>query len=307
MDVIAPRTNEGLCAISIDIKDLYYSLPRNALLECVKGALVQFGWIDFKDASGISSRHLDLLATYLDSTYILWDGKPFIQKQGICIGSCIAPILSDLFLGSLNRTLLTHLTGTSVFKCFRYVDDYLYLMNCDKGSFESEVSNLLTLVRDCLQPLQLTHEVSGENGSLKFYSHDTHTCWLYDPRGNKPLLPFASSHSKLVKRSIVRHCLDNAISKSCRHLMATSLDCQKARLAQAGYPDHLLVSVAESLLKKYSGRQQNAAAVAISQKRFAVMPYLHKISHNLKKVGARANIGVAFTAPNKLGKLCRLL
>lgn len=36
----------------------------------------------------------------------------------------------------------------------------------------------------------------------------------------------------------------------------------------------------------------------------AVIPYLHRISHNLKKIGHRAGVSVAFSAPNKLSQFC---
>uniref|UniRef100_A0A224YZU3 Tick transposon n=1 Tax=Rhipicephalus zambeziensis TaxID=60191 RepID=A0A224YZU3_9ACAR len=38
----------------------------------------------------------------------------------------------------------------------------------------------------------------------------------------------------------------------------------------------------------------------------SIIPYVHQLSHNLKKVAIRANIRVVFSVPDKLGKLCAM-
>lgn len=89
--------------------------------------------------------------------------------------------------------------------------------------------------------------------------------------------------------------------------MNHSFDDQDAHLSQAGYPKHLLVSVAETLLKerKKSGND-DIEATPIEKQKTAVIPYVRKLSHNLKKIAERSKVRVVFSALNKLGKLCRL-
>lgn len=41
-----------------------------------------------------------------------------------------------------------------------------------------------------------------------------------------------------------------------------------------------------------------------TKRNVAVIPYVHKFSHCLKKVGARYGVQVVFSAPNRLGKIC---
>lgn len=36
-----------------------------------------------------------------------------------------------------------------------------------------------------------------------------------------------------------------------------------------------------------------------------VIPYLHAVSHRIKKAAARASVNVIYSAPIKLGSLCR--
>lgn len=85
--------------------------------------------------------------------------------------------------------------------------------------------------------------------------------------------------------------------------MGRSIDEQTQRLINAGYPEHLLTSVAGSLLQKLKRGQVRAAPE--HQHKVAVVPYLHTISHRLKRIGQKAGVRVVFSAPDKLSKLCR--
>lgn len=227
----------------------------------------------------------------------------------MCIGSCIAPILSDLFLSGLSITLSKTLQNTKVCKVFRFVDDFLFLIDCTSGDVEARVDEVLPAIKQCLAPLEVTCELP-QDGSIRFldlrlFLSENHTCWWYEPRANKPLLSFASAHSKLIKRGIANLCFKNALTKSCHHKMASSFDTQSKRLNDAGYPILLQVSVAERILKE--SRKENRREVsAYSGCKVGVIPYMHTVSHNLKKVAQRANVRVVFSAPKKLGELCKL-
>lgn len=114
------------------------------------------------------------------------------------------------------------------------------------------------------------------------------------------------SHGKeeLVKRGIANLCLKNSLVKSCVHMMRFSFMDQVNRLINAGYPTYLLTSVAEGLLKKMKTRQKNDRNNKKKGK-VAVLPYIHTVSHNLKRIAKRADVSVVFSAPDKLSRLCR--
>ncbi|CAN7978232.1 unnamed protein product, partial [Ixodes persulcatus] len=150
----------GYMACSFDIKDLYYSLPHNKLLVCIRDCIDRFGSIAYQNTAGISvDRFLELLDKYLKSTFATWKSTVYLQREGVSIGSCIAPVLSDLFLASIDRIILGHLEGTKVARVFRYVDDLLVLFKTDVFSFHSSMTHILGICSDCLSPLVLTHEV----------------------------------------------------------------------------------------------------------------------------------------------------
>ena len=301
--------DERLQAFSIDVKDLFYSIPHEDLLRSVEKVIDEYGVIRFQNEVGLSCGHfLELLTCYLKSTFILWEDCAQLQKRGICIGSCLAPRLSDLFLAQLCVKLSERLKGTKVVRTFRYVDDFLFFVNCPSEWLVAEFNGLIPVIKDCLEPLEVTHELP-QNGTMRFLdlrlSLDCdHSCWHYEPRASKPLLPYHSAPSKLVKRAITKLCFKSALTKSCHHMVQFSFDQQRKRLLDAGFPQALLVSVAECILR--DSKNRNAARTFEQGNRTRVLPYVHAVSHNLKKIAQRANVRVLFSAPNKLERLCKI-
>lgn len=135
IDFLKLHSDSGLQAFSIDVKNLYYSLSHRSVLSCVQQCIDEYGVVSFQNEAGISCQFLQVLQLYLNSTFITWDNQCFLQKSGVCIGSCIAPILSDLFLSYLDRHISLQVQGTAVFKIFRYVDDFLIFIDCSSDAF----------------------------------------------------------------------------------------------------------------------------------------------------------------------------
>lgn len=222
---------KGFSACSIDIKDLYYSLPQKKLLASVEECIDSFGVVAFQNSVGISnSNFLELLTFYFNSTFSTWNESVYLQSNGIGIGSCIAPILSDIYLAHHDR-LLDSQVDESVARVFRFVDDFLVLMTCAVTDAGASVSKVLSIFHTCLDPLVLTHETPSE-GKLRFldlamFLKNSHVCWRYEPRCQKPLTPFASAHSKLVKRGIAKLCF-----KKCPRKIMPS--CDARQLSKSG-------------------------------------------------------------------------
>lgn len=82
--------------------------------------------------------------------------------------------------------------------------------------------------------------------------------------------------------------------------------CKQVKwLSESGHPKPLLTSVAEGLTKKLKERARDQDLVLNTnepRKKIVVIPYLHKISHN---IGRRIKVNVVFSVPNKLSRLCK--
>lgn len=80
--------------MSVDVEDLFYSLPRLLLFDAVRHCLERNGIIVFQIGCGVSvESSLEVLGLYLRSTSVKDENEVYyIQMNEICIGSCVAPI-----------------------------------------------------------------------------------------------------------------------------------------------------------------------------------------------------------------------
>lgn len=99
-----------------------------------------------------------------------------------------------------------------------------------------------------------------------------------------------------------------ALHKSCEHQVASSVMHQVNRLRSAGFPDGTIVSVAESLISEVKqARPTTGLSEQARQVRPVPVPYMHRVSHRLKKAALKCGVSVVFTAPRKLSGMCRMV
>ncbi|XP_077548027.1 uncharacterized protein LOC144160699 [Haemaphysalis longicornis] len=297
-------------ALSVDVQDLYYSLPHDTIFEALRDSIDSCGATKFPNACGISvSGFLEVLELYLQSTFVHFRDQLFVEKKGVCIGSCLTPILSDLVLAQFERKLQEALKLESVVqKVFRFMDDFLTILRAAIGSSAQKVRELYKSFCDALGEFHLTKE-EPTKGELQFldvrlHLDHQHVCWTYAPRSKKALQPHSSPHSKLVKGVVATSSLKNSLSRSCEHTVDMSFRTQIERLRSAGYPEQLLHSAANKIM----GDLRNMATKKVPQdehKKKAVISNVHGVSHNLKKIVGRSGVDLLFSAPNKLGGLCK--
>ncbi|CAN7978382.1 unnamed protein product [Ixodes persulcatus] len=200
------------------------TLFAKTLLERV-GQFLENNLVRFQSHSGIGEADfLRILELYLKATVVQHNNRDFIQKRGICIGSAVAPILSEIYLSYLDLKLHDIIRNRSPSDVLvrRYVDD---LLIC------STDSNLAASLEKA--PLNSSPELKfsvdrPERGNLQFLdlqlkhlrsanscvtTHPSSLCWEYGKPNGKPLLPFYSCHSKHVKAGIVRNLVNSALKK----------------------------------------------------------------------------------------------
>lgn len=247
---------------------------------------------------------------YLRSTIVQHGDKYVVQKQGICIGSSVAPVLCNVYLAKFDVALREALHDTRVVRVYRYVDDFLIILNLSPTDQLTLVADqILNVFSACSKNMVFTIDIPADK-TIRFldleltFSPDGHVCWKYAPRSKKALLPFGSAHSKLVKRSIANMCFTNALKKSCPHVMQQSLAEQVGRLKASGFPSHVLLTVGETLARKMKKKRGNSDRPLEETKNIEVIPYFHKISHGLKRVSQKFGVNLVFSAPRKLSGLC---
>lgn len=115
---LQPFHEKKRSVVTLDIKDLYYSLSYGVLLSRLR-ILLEENIVAFQNNAGISVENfLRVLQLYLQATVIEVDSIVYIQKKGVCIGSAVAPVLAEVFLHSLDsgvRRFLEFHTSDSAF------------------------------------------------------------------------------------------------------------------------------------------------------------------------------------------------
>lgn len=110
---------------SIGVVDLFYSIPQSQLLDAIVSCIERNSAIGFQNNASVSlDNFIALLQLYISSTIVSYRDKFFVQKNGTCIGSCMAPVLCNICLSGLDRVLSTALEEEKVLRCFKYVDDF---------------------------------------------------------------------------------------------------------------------------------------------------------------------------------------
>lgn len=156
---------------------------------------------------------LNLLELCFNSTSVEFEGPRYTQKEGVCIGSPLAPALSEIYLAPLDLKALVQSLLDQVVIIERFVDDIL---------ISSVVIQVLPMIKkgiiDAAPELSFSHEepIDGEQQFLDLRLNlSDGLCWEFGQLAPKPLLLYQSCQSKLVKRGVVMSLLDNALKKSC--------------------------------------------------------------------------------------------
>ncbi|CAN8003234.1 unnamed protein product [Ixodes hexagonus] len=279
---IQPFHGKPCTIFSLDIKDLYYSLQPAILLSRVR-LFLEENLVRFQSQSGMEiNEFLRILELYLRSTVVNHNEQKYIQRQGVCIGSAVAPALSEIYLRSLDlkvHEMVKNCNPDSVL-IRRYVDDILVcvLDSAMAGSIEN------TVYREAPE-LQFSIERPGNN-VLQYLDLQLRLvpglCWSYGKVKPKPILPFDSCHSKHIKAGLVRNMINNAVQRSCCHSIWTSIQGLLSRLSDAKYPQEFLTKQLSYIVA--SGKKDQKKS---EHKTFVVIPFFHRVSHNLKSIGEK--------------------
>ncbi|KAH7955906.1 hypothetical protein HPB52_004977 [Rhipicephalus sanguineus] len=169
--------------MSTDIKDLFYNVPQQEVLLEVEECIDRYGSSRFMVKCGMApGAFLTLLSRYLSSLFVQFNGQILNQKEGVSIGSAIAPVLCDLYLAKGNRKIKPILEDAGVTRCFRYVDDYLVCIPVDTCT-DTVIHNVCSAFQSAHNGLDVTFEFTVDNRlqflDLEISAGSEHTCWMW--------------------------------------------------------------------------------------------------------------------------------
>ena len=179
------------------------------------------------------------------------------------------------------------------------MDDVISLWNYGENELKGFLDHLNTYDRN----LQFTLEIEIANkipflDVLVIRSFDKLNFTIYrKPTQNNRYLHFKSNHPPQVKRAVVISLVDRALNICSDSNITAELNFIKDILFGNGYPILFINSVINCRLKRHSRKINDSLPSEMSDKPLNIiyLPYIPKITTNLKKVCTKNNLYVVFT------------
>ena len=149
---------QGAILISLDVKNLFPSIPPS---ECI--TLIETLLNNTTLPKLVVQNLVSLLSIILHKTFFKFNNKFFTQCSGLAMGSNLSPFLSEVFMNSLEKQMMTSRFGGFLTAYKRYVDDICIVWN---GS-EQDLTEFLDYVNSLHNRISFTIE-KEQDGKLPF-------------------------------------------------------------------------------------------------------------------------------------------
>ena len=317
---------EGSIFFSIDVVNLYGSIPVGEAIDAVMSKLEEHG--SKIDTFGLSKKDIsDLLKQSLSDNVFSFNNKHYRQKLGLAMGNPCAPPLAILFLDQFEQKVLAASPLKPVFLA-RYIDDYAGIWTHGQQAlneflqFLNEQHPNLSFTMDCgadgqgVPFLDTSVTVETRENTTKIETE------LYiKPTNSGIILHSSSAHPKDTKHNIIRNMFHRAYNNSSsKQKEAKSVDKIWKLMLENGYTSTLLGRLFREVQRSRArrGREEGGRGARRDERNkrtgkkggtrdgedeFLVLPYideqlLHKVKHIVKK--SKLRVRIAWRNNNKL-------
>lgn len=276
--------------LSLDIKNLYTSIPKNDTLSFLKEKLLLN--YDRKYVDQI----INLTTISLEQNYFEFDCKYYLSKDGLGMGHPTSAILSEIFMQELENVFVPNLIEKFgvIFYC-RYVDDSLLILNED-----TNINELLNYMNNVHSNITFTSETE-DNGKINFLDltlirqNNSIEFDIYRKPTNTDITIHSTSlHPSQHKIASFRHMVDrlNRIP-----LSKTNYDRELQtiyRIAKNnGYQKRTIDKLLEPKQPKEDNNQDNL-------NRFATFTYIGKNTYLLTNYFKKLGLQISFKTSNNI-------
>ena len=241
----------------------------------------------------ITKKELKKLFLFATSqTNFIFNGKFYNQIDGVAMGSPLAPVLANNFMGFYESKWLNDYNHNKPKFYLRYVNDILAAFDKEQDSWnffnflnKRHPNNKFTIEKQINHSIAFLDvfisDTNNENLTLPTYRKLTYT---------RLLLDFKSFTSYSYKISLIK-CLIDRSFKICNNWNSFHNDIEniKSNLIKNAYPPFLIDKVVKKYLDyKFSSNQNQL--IDTPDVHYFNLPYIGNLSHHIK---------------NKLSKLCK--
>jgi hypothetical protein len=288
----------GDIKVSFDVVSLFTKVPIQETLEYIKWKLQNYD--SLSDLTILDIRDImELLKICLSSTYFNYQNDFYHQKEGTAMGSPVSPIVSELFLQSLENKLI--MNDRHIYFWKRYVDDvfaitrrrHLQKLLEQLNSFHASIQFTVEEEKDGKLAFLDVMVYEKENRTLGYhvYKKSTHT---------DKYLNFHSYHPMPHKIGVTDTLLTRAFRLSDEEHLTEEIVSTINILEKNDYPEDFLLKRLKNVKEKINSPPQ----IPTTEKR-VILPWAgivtNKISQYLRRK-LKIQLGY-FPGP----KLCTIL
>ena len=263
---------------SFDVVSLFTNIPLYETIELAVD-IIKSKYPDLK----ITRNELTQLFRFATAeTHFLYEGKIYDQIEGVAMGSPIAPVLANLFMGYHEHNWLSKSDGKKPIVYKRYVDDVFCLFDneIDAKEFLEYLNKQHPNIKFTSEPelngvlpfLDISIEKRDGGGFVTSVYHKSSYTGL--------LLNYLSFTPNLYKKSLVK-TLINRTYRICSNWNNFSIDVNKLKhvLQRNGFPLKFIERIIRNYLDKTHEVNNNTDTV-IKTTHYYKLPYIGDVSDN---------------------------
>ena len=281
---------ENECLVSFDVVSLFTSVPVDKALALVLELLASDDSLSSRTRLSISDIKQGLQIC-LDSTVFSYKKSFFKQTFGTPMGSCISPIIANLYMEHIEHTAITTF-HTPPNLWLRYVNDTFCILDKKHMSeFHSHLNSICSHIQFTMEnehdfSLPLLDVLVSRNVCKE--NHTSLTTAIYKkPTHTDRYLHYTSHHPKHQKLTVTKTLLNRVethISHTDENQKSGELRNIRSTLQLNGFPTRA------TFLSRKNKRSQTQNS---QFKQFTSIPYVQGTSDRIRRVLNEAGVGVA--------------
>jgi len=291
---------------SFDVENLYTNVPVKFTLELVKRNLTDNSGLDSETISEI----MKLLTIVCEQNYFYFNGKYYLQEEGLAMGSPLSSILSEIYLNHIENEHIfsdRNKWRDKIIFYKRYVDDTWAIVNCNARQLK-----LLQQYLNNISPkLKFTLEIE-ENSSINFLDltiYKTGNKLTYNiyrkPTVTSHTIHASSYHPQQHKMSAYISMVDRLLK-----VPMSPENYEKERttikfIAMSNGYDINMVDKLISKRKKKNSQLDSTLAnnIVRPNKKYVAVEYGHQLNSTLSKELQKDDVILAYRTSNNLAKV----
>jgi hypothetical protein len=276
--------------VSFDVESLFTMVPINETLTLLR--------------EHFTSEILELFRHCLSSSYFLWNGTFYEQKDGVAMGGPLSPVVANFFMEWFEKTALERALKKPM-HWFRYVDDTFVVWQHGLDSLHEFLNHLNSLHPRIKFTMELESNgklpfldvlvTKKESGSLghSVYRKPTHT---------DRYLNATSNHHPSQKRALIKTLAHRARTICDPESLDGELGHLSGALESNGYTERQIRSVINPRVRPEASEERESSTDSQPK---AYLPYLECVTDRISRVLRKEGISTIFKPSRKIDAFLR--